>query len=160
MASSVYFSRSNGFAEKPHLGNGLPTYSSAVREKQHRHGHSVSWINPVSLPIPGVRTRRLRLMIPNFSRFYQSSQTRFGRRRGPFMLFLGLFACLYLIFAVNRRFGGDDKGWTPSLSFPDPSTLVYRREDIQRIWEWEIAAGHYPSGRRSTRNSAFLHSFG
>lgn len=72
------------------------------------------------------------------------------------MLFLGLFAFVYFIFAVNRRFGGDDKGWAGSLSFPDPSTLVYRREDIQRIWEWEIAAGHYPSGRRSTRHNTLV----
>lgn len=150
MTGSIYLHRPNGLAEKPHLGNGLPTYNAAVREKQHRHHHSVSWLNPVSLPIPGVRTRRLRLMIPNLSRLVHSSQVRFGRRRGPFMLFLSFFALLYFILVVNRRFTGNDSSWTPSLPFPDPSTLVYRREDLQRIWEWEIAAGHYPSGRRST----------
>ena len=149
MASSMYFARSNGFAEKPHLGNGLPTYSSAVLEKRHRHGHSVSWLNPVSLPIPGVRTRRLRLMIPNFSRIYQGSQTRFGKRRGPAILFLALFAVVYVMVALNRRIGGNGGSWADTLSFPDPSTLVYRREDIQRIWEWEIASGHYPSRRSS-----------
>ena len=153
MAASIYLQRNNGFAEKPHLGNGLPTYNAAVREKQHRHHHSVSWLNPISLPIPGVRTRRLRLMIPNFSRLVHSSQVRFGRRRGPFLLFVSFFALLYFVLAVNRRFTGNDNSWTPSLPFPDPSTLVYRREDLQRIWEWEIAAGHYPSGRRSTWNS-------
>lgn len=153
MASSIYFSRSNGFAEKPHLGNGLPTVSSAVLEKRHRQHHSVSWLNPVSVPIPGVRTRRLRLMVPNVSRLYHSSQSRFGRRRGPFVLFLSLLAFLYFTFAITRRFGGEGKAWPSSLSFPDPSTLVYRREDLQRIWEWEIAAGHYPSGRRSTCHS-------
>ena len=70
------------------------------------------------------------------------------------MLFLAVLAFVYFIFAVNRRFGSDDKSW--SVSFPDPSTLVYRREDIQRIWEWEIAAGHYPSGRRSTRSYSYI----
>ncbi|KAF7346844.1 Snorna binding protein [Mycena sanguinolenta] len=29
----------------------------------------------------------------------------------------------------------------------EPSTLVFRREDLQRIWNWEIASGHYPSGQ-------------
>lgn len=149
MASSVYFGRNNGFAEKPHLTNGLPTYSSAVLEKRHRGHHSVSWMTPVSLPIPGVRTRRLRLMVPSFSRLHQASVTRFGRRKGSFILGLGFMVFFYFIFAVHRRFGSASKSWPP-ISFPDPSTLVYRRDDLQHIWEWEIAAGHYPSGRRST----------
>ncbi|KIP04098.1 hypothetical protein PHLGIDRAFT_110061 [Phlebiopsis gigantea 11061_1 CR5-6] len=149
MAASIYLSRSNGFAEKPHPGNGLPTYNAAVREKQHRHHHSVSWLNPVSLPIPGVRTRRLRLMLPNFSRLYHSSQVRFGRRRGPLVLFLGLFAVIYVVLAVTKRLTSDDQSWSSPIPFAgEPSTLVYKREDLQRIWEWEIAAGHYPSSRR------------
>ena len=153
MASSVYFSRGNGFIEKSHLGNGLPTYSSssaAVREKRHRQQYSAQWLTPVSLPIPGVRTRRLRLMIPNIARLHQVSVARFGRRRGPFILFIGFLAALYLIFAVHKRYGTDDKSWPTPLSLGEPSTLVYRREDLQRIWEWEVAAGHYPSGRKST----------
>ncbi|GJE91425.1 hypothetical protein PsYK624_075750 [Phanerochaete sordida] len=87
-------------------------------------------------------------MIPNVSRIYQGSQTRFGKRRGPTILFLALFAVVYVMVALTRRVGGNGGSWADTLSFPDPSTLVYRREDIQRIWEWEIAAGHYPSGRR------------
>lgn len=151
MASSIYFSRGNGFVEKSHLGNGLPTYSSssAVREKRHRQQHSSSWLTPVSLPIPGVRTRRLRLMTPNIARLHQYAVTKFGRRRGPFLLVVGFLAVLYLIFAVHKRFGTDDKSWPTPLSLGEPSTLVYRREDLQRIWEWEVSAGHYPSARRS-----------
>ncbi len=30
-----------------------------------------------------------------------------------------------------------------------PPTLVHRREDLQRIWHWELASGHYPSRQRS-----------
>ena len=155
MASSVYFGRQNGFIEKSHLGNGLPTYasssSSAVREKRHRQQYSASWLTPVSLPIPGVRTRRLRLMTPNLARLHQFSVAKFGRRRGPFILLLGFLATVYLIFALHRRFGAGDGTWPGPITLGEPSTLVYRREDLQRIWEWEVAAGHYPSGRRSTR---------
>ena len=153
MASSIYFGRGNGYIEKSHLGNGLPTYSSssaAVREKRHRQQYSTSWLTPVSLPIPGVRTRRLRLMTPNIARLHQASVARFGRRRGPFMLLLGFLATLYFIFAIHRRFGSGDRSWPTPISLGEPSTLVYRREDLQRIWEWEVAAGHYPSARRST----------
>ncbi|KAI0788643.1 hypothetical protein C8Q75DRAFT_807845 [Abortiporus biennis] len=149
MAASIYFpSRGNGFADKPH--NGLPIYnnnSSAVQEKWHRHHHTSSWFVPIILPIPGVKTRRLRLLAPNPSRLHQFSVTRFGRRKGPILLCIGLITAFYLLFAFHKRFGTEDKTWpTP---FPgDPSTLVYRREDLQRIWEWEIAAGHYPSSHR------------
>ena len=142
--------------EKSHNGNALPTYNnSAFREKRHRH--QASWLTPMVLPIPGVRTRRLRLMTPNFYRLHYYSQNKFGRRRGPFMLFVGFLAFLYFVFALHRRFGTDGQSWPSSLSFPDPSILVYRREDLQRIWEWEIAAGHYPSGRRSAFSFIYSH---
>ncbi|KAG6829925.1 hypothetical protein H0H92_002948 [Tricholoma furcatifolium] len=35
------------------------------------------------------------------------------------------------------------ENWPPS----DPSTLVFRRDDLQRIWKWEVASGHYPSAQ-------------
>ncbi|KAI0343679.1 glycosyltransferase family 32 protein [Trametopsis cervina] len=148
MASSIYLGRTNGLVEKSHNGNALPTYNSAVMEKRHRHSHSQAggWLTPVSVPIPGVRTRRLRFMLPNLPRLHQSSVHRFGRRRGPAILTIGFVLLFYIVFALHRRFGTDDQSWpTP---FPDPSTLVYRREDLQKIWEWEVSAGHYPSSRR------------
>lgn len=153
MATSIYFpSRSNGFADTPHHSNGLPVYnnsSSAVQEKWHRHNRTSSWFLPISLPIPGVRTRRLRLMAPNLSRLHQSSVARFGRRRGTVILCIGMIAAIYLIFAVHKRFGSEAKTWPTPFPAGDPSTLVYRREDLRRIWEWEIAAGHYPSSHKS-----------
>ncbi|OCH94781.1 hypothetical protein OBBRIDRAFT_789030 [Obba rivulosa] len=140
--------RSNG---NGHAGgsrySALPTHSSAVREKWNRHHHSSSWLIPISLPIPGVRTRRLRLMALNPSRLHQFSVTRFGRRIGPLLLCMGLLAAVFTVFALHKRFATQEKTW-PTLSAGDPSTLVYRRDDIQRIWEWEIAAGHYPSSRK------------
>ncbi|EMD41993.1 hypothetical protein CERSUDRAFT_90589 [Gelatoporia subvermispora B] len=138
--------RSNGHAGGPRY-NDLPTHSSAVREKWHRHHHNSSWFIPISLPIPGVRTRRLRLMALNPSRLHQFSVTRFGRRIGPLLLCMGLLAAFFTVFALHKRFATQEKTW-PTLSASDPSTLVYRRDDIQRIWEWEVAAGHYPSSRK------------
>ncbi|KAH9937185.1 uncharacterized protein B0H18DRAFT_969493 [Fomitopsis serialis] len=143
-SSSVYYQQNgNGFSEKP-LYNGLPTHSTAVREKWHRHHQTSSWLLPLSLPIPGVRTRRLRIMTPNPARLHQFSVTRFGRRRGPLVLVIGVLVTVFTIFALHKRFATPEKNW-PTLSPGDPPTLVYKREDLQRIWEWEIAAGHYPS---------------
>ncbi|KAG9314280.1 hypothetical protein JVU11DRAFT_5068 [Chiua virens] len=149
MSSLNHFSvpqRANGYLEKSRLTNGLPTYSSsAVQEKMHRHTRSVSWTVPVSVPIPGVRTRRLRLFVPNPIRMQQFSLFRFGRRRGPLIVCLLLIVSLCTFFSFTRRFGPEEKQWTPS--FGESSTLVFGREDIQRIWKWEIASGHYPSKR-------------
>ncbi|KAI6129245.1 hypothetical protein EV401DRAFT_780047 [Pisolithus croceorrhizus] len=148
MAISSYFStlqRANGFPEKTRIANGLPSYSSAVQEKMSRHGRSVSWVVPVTVPIPGVRTRRLRLYLPNFSRVHHLGISRFVRRRGPMLLCFLLIASVFVVLSFARRFGPEEKQWTPN--FGEPPTLVFGREDLQRIWKWEIASGHYPSKR-------------
>ncbi|KAF8140351.1 hypothetical protein EV363DRAFT_1393263 [Boletus edulis] len=148
MPSLNYFSipkRANGYPDKTRLTNGLPTYSSAVQEKMHRHSRSMSWTVPVSVPIPGVRTRRLRLFMPNPVRMQQLGLSRVGRRRGPLIVFLLLIASLCTFFSFARRFGPEEKQWTPN--FGESSTLVFGRGDIQRIWKWEIASSHYPSKR-------------
>lgn len=154
MAASIYFpQRSNGFAEKHSAGpNGsLPMYSSssAVQEKWRRHHHSESWFTYTTLPIPGVRTRRLRLLTPNPSRVHHLVVNQIGRKRGA-VLGLICFTAIYLVFALHRRYGTEEKQWPTPIPFGDPPTLVYRREDLQRIWEWEVAAGHYPSSQKST----------
>ncbi|PIL31558.1 hypothetical protein GSI_06260 [Ganoderma sinense ZZ0214-1] len=157
MATSIYFpqQRGNGYAEKARTANGLPLHSSAVREKWQRHHQSSSWLMPISLPIPGVRTRRLRLMLPNAPKLHQITITRFGRRRGRMILAAGLFAVVFtviLMVSLRDRFSSEDRTWT---TYAEPPTLVYRREDLQRIWEWEVAAGHYPSGQKIPENVGF-----
>lgn len=139
--------RANGYPEKTRLAGGLPTYSSAVQEKMHRHTRSMSWTVPVSVPIPGVRTRRLRLFMPNPTRMQQLGLSRFSRRRGPLIICLLLLASVCTFFSFARKFGPEEKQWTPN--FGESSTLVFGREDIQRIWKWEISSGHYPSKRES-----------
>lgn len=151
MATSIYFpQRGNGYPEKARPANALPTHSSAVREKWQRHYHTSSWLVPISLPIPGVRTRRLRLMLPNLPRLHHSTITRFGRRRGRLLLALGFLAVVFtvvMMVSLRDRFVPEDRNWP---AYQEPPTLIYRREDLQRIWEWEVAAGHYPSGQKST----------
>ncbi|KAF5384287.1 hypothetical protein D9615_003330 [Tricholomella constricta] len=128
------------------MNNGiLPKHSSAVEEKFHRS--SVSWTKPVSLPIPGVRTRRLRILVPNVGSLGQLRGARVRRSRGPILV---CFACMALFLTVmvfsrnhsNRKWA---ENWPPSTA--DSSTLVFKREDLQRIWKWEIASGHFPSAQ-------------
>ena len=60
--------------------------------------------------------------------------------------FLAFVFTIVIMFSLRDRFVPEDRNWP---TYQEPPTLVYRREDLQRIWEWEVAAGHYPSGQKS-----------
>ena len=146
---STYFSnhRSTNSREKARLTNGLPSYSAAVQEKLHRHGRTQSWLIPLSTSVPGLKGRKLRLWVPNPARIHQVSVARFGRKRGTLVLCFGLFLFVFATFAMHKRFNSSARQWP---AFPgDPPTLVFTRADLQRIWEWEIDSGHYPSSQKS-----------
>lgn len=153
MASSSYFSkpqRQNGLHRgRLSVSNALPVYSSsssAVQEKYARRAQLSPWWIPVSVAIPGLRTRRLRILVLNPRRVHDFSMTRFGRKRGSLLLCLAIMAIVFATFALAKRFGTHAKQW-PTPFTGDQPTLVYKREDLQRIWQWEIDSGHYPSRR-------------
>lgn len=151
----IFFCWARRFVLNPPQGLGimsngvLPNHSSAVQEKLHRANGSASWTRPVLLPIPGVRTRRLRLYVPNVTSFSQIRGSRVRRSRGPLLLCM---ACMALILTVIILRSQSSRQWTENWPPPlgEASTLVFRREDLQRIWKWEIASGHFPSRMTST----------
>ncbi|KAF8640962.1 hypothetical protein AX17_000608 [Amanita inopinata Kibby_2008] len=152
MVTSLYFPSSSRASPHPRgrLGsvNGLPVYSSSSSAVQEKLAlHSASWWVVISLSIPGVPSRRLRLLAPNPKRVHEFTTTRFGRKRGSFLLCLSIFALVFTTFALAQRFGTQAKQW-PTPFTGDPPTLIYKREDLQRIWQWEISSGHYPSRRK------------
>lgn len=131
--------------------NSLPVHtngSSAVQEKLALHPHlASSWWLRLSFPVPFIRTRRLRIYVLNPGRVHDYATARFGRKRGCSVLVMLVLLAFLFVFALARRFGTHAKQW-PLVK--DSRTLVYGREDLQRIWRWEIASGHYPSRRGST----------
>jgi len=128
----------------------LPSHSSAVEEKlerQHRtHSSFSNWTRPLSLPIPGVRTRRLRILVPNAAPFNFLRGSRVRRKRGPFFVVIACVAVFCTVIIVSKAFGRSEwpEQW-PGSTPVEPPTLVFKREDLRRIWKWEIASGHYPS---------------
>lgn len=151
----------------------LPSHSSAVEEKLLQKSHAASlnsaWTRPLYLPIPGVRTRRLRVLVPNISFLFPSS-SRGGiiignpsasmfspssasrimltkRRRAPLLVVFATLAVFFTFTTLLRNRGSQN--WVEEGS-SEPSTLVFRKKDLQKIWEWEIESGHYPSHASST----------
>ncbi|KAL0946136.1 hypothetical protein HGRIS_012401 [Hohenbuehelia grisea] len=121
----------------------LPSY--AVQEKMHRH--SAPWTRPVSLPIPGVQTRRLRILVPNTGRLQHLGAHRFGRRRNPLLLCIACIAIFFTYYILNGFSRRDSRDWVEQWppQNGDPPTLVFQRRDLQKVWNWEISMGHFPS---------------
>jgi WD repeat and SOF domain-containing protein 1 len=144
-------SRQNGFRDLSRPPNGLPIFSPSMYEKKLRHSKSSSpWTISFFLPIPGFRNRRhIHLMLPNVSRFHRLSLFRFSRRRNTFVLLFACVSIIFIIFAVAQRFRTEEKQWSAPLFQGEPPTLVFGREDLQKIWRWEVQSGHYPSRRDS-----------
>ncbi|KAF5345281.1 hypothetical protein D9758_008432 [Tetrapyrgos nigripes] len=121
----------------------LPKYlTPSSSEKRHRRHESSSWLVPYPIHIPGSR-RRLPLWFPNTRALHQFSLSKFGRKRGSVLVFLAYAAVIFTVFAFAHRFGSRRKSWPGSTT----STLVFKPDDLQRIWSWEVASGHHPSIR-------------
>ena len=135
--------------------NGLPVYSSSSSAVQEKLAlRPTPWWFTLSLPIPGFPSRRLRLVTPYPFRLHEFTISRFGRKRGPLFLCISIVALIFTTFSLAQRFGSQDKQW-PTFT-RDPPTLVYKREDLQRIWLWEVSSGHYPSRRKSRVSCHYL----
>lgn len=124
----------------------LPYPSSAIDEKRRSHSGAIPWTRPVFVSIPGVHTRRLRILIPNVAFLNSFRASRTARKRGPFLVGVACMAVVCTFILVSKGLGSSDWGepWQNGNPAEAP-TLVFRREDLQRIWKWEIASGHYPS---------------
>ncbi|KAF9040506.1 glycosyltransferase family 32 protein [Panaeolus papilionaceus] len=152
MASSAYFpkTRQNGHHRgRLSISNALPVYSpsstnSAVQEKWAKRNQRSPWIIPISIRIPGLRVARIRLFFINPRRLHDFSMRCFGRKRGSLLFGLLVLLLFFFAFALAKRFGSHAKQW-PTPFNGEASTLIFRREDLQRIWQWEVASGHYPS---------------
>jgi DDB1- and CUL4-associated factor 13 len=138
------FQRGDIPRDRPYYTPSLPSYSSAVREKIHLQSSGRTWLIPMSRPFSS-HTRRIRLRDLSPSHLPHFRFTRVGRRRG-FCRCLAVLAGLCIVLVLFTLLGTEESHWTPP--FRD-STLVFDRQNLQRIWKWEIESGHYPSNGKS-----------
>ncbi|EAU84066.2 snoRNA binding protein [Coprinopsis cinerea okayama7 len=120
----------------------LPTHSSAVEEKLELINRNGPWLRSVFLPIPGVHHRRLRIYIPNIHKLRLS---RMRRKRSPLFIGFACFLAFFTLVLVRSMSRPDWKRDWHNTVIGEPSTLVFHRKDLQKIWRWEVASGHYPS---------------
>lgn len=128
--------------------NGQLPSLSALQESSTRT--RTTWTKALFLPIPGVSTRHFRIPVPNVWPSRHTGVVRLGRKRGPLLVCFACMAVVLTVIMVSKNIERTEWGeqW-PSGAATDPSTLVFRRQDLQRIWNWEISSGHYPSRQSS-----------
>ncbi|GAA5840007.1 hypothetical protein JCM9279_005239 [Rhodotorula babjevae] len=106
-----------------------------------------------SRPLPFLSSRQKLKQSPAMSRY----DTRVGHSFGRILVaVVGTVAFLVLCIFVPVRMVSSFLHRHPNMNLPftDPSTLVLSPAEVERVWRWEIASGHYPS-RRSTPGISF-----
>ncbi|KAJ6497769.1 glycosyltransferase family 32 protein [Mycena sanguinolenta] len=126
----------------------LPKYYPP-EDKYHKRPEQ-TWIK---IPIPVFGLFRFHLVLPNIKSVHGNAVSRFGRMRGVLVLLISFFGFCFMVFAFVKRFGSPQKKWPGG----DSPTLVFKREDLGKIWRWEVASGHHPS-RRSIPQKLGLNS--
>lgn len=70
-------------------------------------------------------------------------------RHRLYLLIAGLALVVYAVLAIRLRFFTAEKQWlSPLHRVFKPASLVFDTQQLRSFWEWEIAAGHYPSSRQ------------
>ncbi|KAK0447074.1 hypothetical protein EV421DRAFT_181100 [Armillaria borealis] len=131
---------------------GLPTYTQKGRRFQGL------WTRKVYLPIPGIPGRRLRIYVLDSARLQQFGASRLSRRRGFLLICVACAAMVVTVMSLKKTFGRTDPWVEPYRPQSDPPTLVFQRDDLKRIWSWEIASGHYPSRQSIPKQIGFKSS--
>ncbi|EUC65307.1 glycosyltransferase family 32 protein [Rhizoctonia solani AG-3 Rhs1AP] len=128
---------------KPRLSP-LPSYTNAIEEKQHLTHRGSGWTTTFYVPLPFRQGQRMKIVLPIPQRISAVTSSQMSRRKA--FLCIGLLFLTWIGFGFTAWFKRPGERWRPPLPGP-PSTLVFRRSELQKIWEWEIASGHYPINR-------------
>nr|VWO94201.1 TcdA [Ganoderma boninense] len=94
---------------------------------------------------PRRRVGRLALFTTLPAKAYKMSLAKFGRRRGPALLCFCCLAFLLSTYALHQRFLSAHKAWP--VPWRGSKAAVFVRDDLRKIWDWEVQSGHYPSTR-------------
>ncbi|KAJ3829765.1 snoRNA binding protein [Lentinula raphanica] len=84
--------------------------------------------------------------------------SRLGRKRGNFLL--AVLSALVVFFILSLKTNWDPERIKEGIPFiAHPTTLVYWKDDLQRIWTFEIESGHFPSTKPSPKEIGLTEIF-
>lgn len=118
-------------------------YTAIQEEAETRAAANTSWSIPPPASTLHIKPRRVRVRVVNPA--YARSTSCLGSR-GLFSRCCAFLGGLFAVCVVFIFLGPEETNWAPT--FRD-STLVFSRDELQRIWRWEIDSGHHPSNARS-----------
>lgn len=111
----------------------------SLNEKHLTQPGGRRWTTPVLIPTTAFVRRPITIHVPLPPSVYRSV---LARKIGQLAVLIALGLLVILSLTRRRNSQYENTSQTP--------TLVFGREDLRRVWQWEITAGHYPSSRRST----------
>ena len=135
--ATVYSSSALHKKEKSPFSS-LPFALGGGSEKHLTQPGGRRWTTPVLIPTPAFVRRPITIHVPLPPSVYRSL---LARKYGQLVALVALGILIILALTRRRHPHYENSSQAP--------TLVFGRQDLRRIWQWEIAAGHYPSTRRS-----------
>jgi DDB1- and CUL4-associated factor 13 len=133
----------------------LPTFDVKGNDKRAvLHRQLSQWFTPVFIRLPWTRERRLRLFLPFPAPIRTQLEQRLGRKPALTLLSLITLLFFWVIYAFSKH-GLHFRRWQPPF-LRDPPTLVFSSDELSRVWQWEIASGHYQSTRPSKQSRPHL----
>lgn len=127
----------------------LPSrYEATLRRGRYTH-HPVQGSLPLPAPAsaPAAKPRRVRLRVISPA---HAQPIPWLSRRGLLSRCCAFLGGLFAVCVVLILLGAEETNW--AVTFRD-STLVFTRDELQKIWRWEIDSGHYPSNAKSEMSS-------
>lgn len=128
---------------RPH-SDSLPTFANGLHEK-HTLRRYRTWTSTFYIPVPWpftrcTRLRHFKIILPIPAK---ASKLMARTRSRGFNHLIALISVVLLFWNLYNFL----RSW-PSMPFKSKkTTLVFSQDDLRRVWEWEVASGHYQSRR-------------
>lgn len=146
--------RTNGNGYLPSHRGTLSAFINKDKLTGPSHASPKGWMTTVFVPVPGVPSRRLRLILPVPPFMSATIRRRLARPKALLVsVFVVVLVILNIVVVVRKlsqtRRMGEDWQTTVADAITQGDTCVFSADQVRKFWEWEIWSGNHPSRRRS-----------
>lgn len=154
--------RANGNGYLPSHRGSLSAFINKDKLTGPPHKPNSAWTTTFFVPIPGVPSRRFKVILPLPPFLGAMIRKRLAR---PKALLISVFIVVLVILNISVVYRKLDyehrtgESWpqTVTKSITKTDTCVFAADQIRKFYEWEIWSGNHPSRRRSeSRRNALL----